>query len=149
LNQSVWAETKGQYLLLGDVKEGWKVFTTKKCSLCHSIWGEGGKEGPDLSTLPKQCQPIPTRRFDVESLARDAGKDDGEEDPLKRIEKKEMADLFAFLYFIRYMDEPGDAEKGKRLLGTKGCTQCHAVKEETRGDLSYWGVYAILFCGPR
>src|SRR4030043_709332 len=53
LEQAVGAEKKGEYLLPGDIKAGWKVFTTKKCSTCHSIWGEGGKEGPDLGTLPE------------------------------------------------------------------------------------------------
>ena len=44
-NQTMGAERKGEYLLPGDIKEGWKVFTLKKCSACHSIWGEGGKGG--------------------------------------------------------------------------------------------------------
>jgi len=45
------------------------------------------------------------------------------------MEKKETADLFAFLYFIRYMDEPGDPPKGKILIETKACIKCHTVKE--------------------
>jgi len=53
LAQAIGAERKGEYLLPGDIKEGWKVFTLKKCSACHSIWGEGGKGGPDLGTLPE------------------------------------------------------------------------------------------------
>ena len=52
-NQAAGAEKKGEYLLLGDIKEGWKVFYQKGCSQCHSIWGEGGKGGPDLGTLPQ------------------------------------------------------------------------------------------------
>ena len=52
-----------------------------------------------------------------------------------------MVDLFAFLYFIRYMDEPGDAMKGKILLEMKGCIKCHPVKEGAKGDLSRWGMY--------
>ena len=61
--------------------------------------------------------------------------------PLQKMEKKEMADLFAFLYFIRYMDEPGDPQKGKLLMETKACIKCHTVKEGTKGDLSRWGMY--------
>jgi cytochrome c len=52
-DQGEGAEKKGGYLLPGNVKKGWKVFTAKKCGLCHSIWGEGGKGGPDLGTLPE------------------------------------------------------------------------------------------------
>ena len=57
------------------------------------------------------------------------------------MEKKETADLFAFLYFIRYMDEPGDPQKGKILIETKACIKCHTVKEGAKGDLSQWGMY--------
>jgi len=53
-----------------------------------------------------------------------------------------MADLFAFLYFIRYMDEPGDPQKGKVLMETKNCSKCHTVGGATRGDPSRWGIYA-------
>src|SRR4030042_4260904 len=47
------AEKQGDQRLPGDVKQGWNVFNKKKCSQCHSIWGEGGKGGPDLGTLPE------------------------------------------------------------------------------------------------
>ena len=47
------AEKKLEYLLPGDVKAGWRVFIQKKCIECHGIWGEGGKGGPDLGTLPQ------------------------------------------------------------------------------------------------
>ncbi|MDP2973183.1 MAG: c-type cytochrome, partial [Deltaproteobacteria bacterium] len=52
-NQAMGVEKGSGYLLPGEIKEGWKVFTTKRCGVCHSIWGEGGKGGPDLGTLPK------------------------------------------------------------------------------------------------
>ncbi|HSB03595.1 MAG TPA: c-type cytochrome, partial [Thermodesulfobacteriota bacterium] len=45
------AQKKAEYLLPGDIKEGWRVFVQKKCGQCHSIWGEGGKGGPDLGAL--------------------------------------------------------------------------------------------------
>jgi len=61
LDQVFGAEKKQEYLLPGNIKEGWKIFTTKKCSLCHSIWGEGGKGGA-RPRLPSRilCQPIST-----------------------------------------------------------------------------------------
>jgi cytochrome c len=136
------AEKEGGYLLPGNVKEGWKVFATKKCNLCHAIWGEGGKGGPDLGTLPEsyvsQAQlaalmwnhgPEMWGRMAIKKM------------PFQKMEKNEMADLFAFLYFIRYMDEPGDPQKGKALMEAKGCIKCHAVKEGAKGDLSRWGMY--------
>ncbi len=141
-NHGIAAEKKGEYLLPGDFKEGWKVFSVKKCSQCHSIWGEGGKGGPDLGTLPEhyvsQAQLAAlTWNHGPEMWGRMLAK----KIPFLKIDKKEMADLFAFLYFIRYMDEPGDARKGKTLVESKGCLKCHQPKEGAQGDLSRWAMY--------
>jgi len=142
LNQAAGAEKKGGYLLPGDVKEGWKVFYKKGCSQCHSIWGEGGKGGSDLGTLPHSY----VSQSQLAALMWNHGPEMwgrmlAKKIPLQKIDKKEMADLFAFLYFIRYMDEPGDAQRGKTLLETKDCIRCHSVKEGTTGDLTRWGMY--------
>jgi len=141
--QVVGAEEKGEYLLPGDIKAGWKVFTTKKCSNCHSIWGEGGKEGPDLGTLPESY----VSQSQLAALMWNHwpemwGKMTAKKIPPQKMDKKEMADLFAFLYFIRYMDEPGKPQNGKVLMENKHCSKCHpVVKEGAKGDLGRWGMY--------
>jgi cytochrome c2 len=143
LEQAVGAEKKGEYLLPGDIKAGWKVFTTKKCSICHSIWGEGGKEGPDLGTLPESY----VSQSQLAALMWNHwpemwGKMTAKKIPPQKMDKKEMADLFAFLYFIRYMDEPGNPQNGKVLMENKHCSKCHpVVKEGAKGDLGRWGMY--------
>jgi len=140
-NQGIGAEKKAAYLLPGNIKEGWKVFTTKKCGGCHAIWGEGGKGGPDLGTLPESyISPSHLAALMWNHGPEMWGGMAVKKIPLQRIEKKEMADLFAFLYFLRYMDEPGDPKKGKTLLETKGCIKCHSVKEGMKEDLSRWGI---------
>ena len=136
------AEARKEYLLPGDVKEGWKVFNTKKCSECHSIWGEGGKGGPDLGSLPQ----FYVSQAQLAALMWNHGPEMwgrmvARKIPFLKIDQREMSDLFAFLYFIRYIDEPGDAQKGKILMETKGCIRCHPAKEGTKGDLSRWGMH--------
>jgi cytochrome c2 len=133
------AEKKGEYPLPGDVKEGWRVFAQKKCGECHAIWGEGGKGGPDLGTLPQtyvsQTQLAALMwNHGPEMWGRMAMK----KIPLEKMTMKEMADLFAFLYFIRYMDEPGDPQKGKALM-ERACGKCHVPG---KSDLSRWAMYA-------
>jgi len=132
------AEKKGEYPLPGDVKGGWRVFIQKRCGECHAIWGEGGKGGPDLGILPKaylsQAQLTALMwNHSPEMWGRMAAK----KIPFEKITTKEMADLFAFLYFIRYMDEPGDLQKGKALV-EKVCGKCHTPG---RSDLSRWAMY--------
>jgi mono/diheme cytochrome c family protein len=135
--QGLGADKKGGYLLPGDVKEGWRVFMIKKCGACHSIWGEGGKGGPDLGTLPasyvSQSQLAALLWNHMPEMW---GRMLARRIPIEKIDKKEMSDLFAFLYFIRYMDEPGDPAKGKRLVEAKSCSRCH-----TQDDFSRWGRY--------
>jgi cytochrome c len=134
-------ENKMEYLLPGDIKEGWKVFYQKGCIRCHSIWGEGGKGGPDLGTLPQAY----VSQAQLAALMWNHGPEMwgrmvARKIPFEKIEKKEMADLFAFLYFIRYMDEPGDLRKGKAIVDS-ACSKCHTTKEGTKSDLSRWGIY--------
>jgi len=142
VSQGGGSEKRGEYLLPGNVKEGWKVFTTKGCGSCHAIWGEGGRGGPDLGTLPESY----TSQSQLAALMWNHGPEmwarmAAQKISFQKISKKEMSDLFAFLYFIRYMDEPGDPQKGKRLIETKACIKCHTIKEGKREDLIRWGMY--------
>jgi len=142
LGKTSGAEKKGEYLLPGDIKEGWRVFNQKRCGQCHAIWGEGGKGGPDLGALPQayvsQAQLAALMwNHSPEMWGRMLAK----KIPLGKINTKEMADVFAFLYFIRYMDEPGSPEKGKQLMETKGCIKCHTFKEGLKEDLIKWSMY--------
>jgi len=36
-------------------------------------------------------------------------------------------DLLGFLYYLRYLGEPGSVANGKSLLNSKGCISCHSV----------------------
>ncbi len=139
----VTAQGRESYLLPGDVREGWQVFNDKKCIQCHSIWGEGGKEGPDLGRLSESYASqdrLASMMWNhaPEMWARMAAK----KIQLPEIDRREMANLFAFLYFIRYVDEAGNPQKGKDLMETKACAQCHSVTAGTKGDLSHWGTYS-------
>src|SRR5512139_2308523 len=105
-SQPSGAEKRGDYLLPGNVKEGWKIFAAKKCNICHAIWGEGGNGGPDLGTLPESY----VSQAQLAALMWNHGPEmwgrmSARKILFEKMEDKEMADLFAFLYFIRYMDE--------------------------------------------
>ncbi|OGL43628.1 MAG: hypothetical protein A2149_06330 [Candidatus Schekmanbacteria bacterium RBG_16_38_11] len=136
----------GKYLLPGDAKKGWQTFFTKGCIKCHAVWGEGSRIGPNLGSTPSRhlteaqiaaamWNHAPTMWEKMSAKGID----------FKGLRQEEMADIFAFLYFIRYMDEPGDQEKGKELLTTKKCSNCHAIQGKggkIGPELTKWGAYA-------
>jgi len=141
-NEGLGADKKEEYPLFGDLKGGWRVFNNKNCIQCHSIWGLGGKEGPDLgissgayvtqsrlAALMWNHWPAMSERMSARKIR------------FGKIEKKEMSDLFAFLYFVGYMAETGDPKEGKKMMEIKFCDKCHNVQEGGKGDLSRWGTF--------
>jgi len=47
--------------------------------------------------------------------------------PVPKLSDAEMADLLAYLYFVQYMGQAGNATRGGELLRQKACTECHGV----------------------
>jgi hypothetical protein len=43
-----------------------------------------------------------------------------------RFQGTEMADVIAFLYYLRFYETGGDARRGEFLYTSKGCASCHA-----------------------
>lgn len=137
---------KADYLLPGDPQRGMKVFFDKGCITCHSVLGEGGKSAPDLGKIPSghlsaaqiagvmwNHAPRMWEKMRVEKV------------DLPGISQEEMADLFAFLYSVRYFDEPGSPRRGEGLLAQKQCLTCHTIKGSGGrggGDLAKWAKYA-------
>ena len=45
------------YELSGDVTRGQRVYADRECARCHRVQGEGGRFGPDLTTLGTRLDP--------------------------------------------------------------------------------------------
>lgn len=132
-----------QQIFSGDAESGWELFREKNCMRCHAVWGEGGEVGPDLGR---------TRTFGHVTAGQLAATmwnhvprmwEKMEEGgiQLTPISPEEMSHLFAFLLFIRYAEEPGDAVEGKALLAHHRCDTCHSIDAQggTVGpDLAKW-----------
>ncbi len=129
----------------GDVRRGSAVFIAKACARCHAIWGHGGEIGPDLGrTRAGALTDSELAAAMWNHVPRMWGKMQEEGIPHVAITEGEMADLFAYLSFVRALDEPGDPETGRRLLGEKRCGVCHAVEDARGGtapDLRRWARY--------
>jgi hypothetical protein len=38
-----------------------------------------------------------------------------------------MADLISYLYFLHFIDEPGNPMNGKKVFSELGCSKCHGL----------------------
>jgi len=113
-------------LLPADPRRGWDVFRDKGCISCHAVRGEGGTVGPDLGSgrpLPSTMTQMAGRMWNHSPEMWAAMKTKGIERPT--FEGKEMADLIAFLYSVRYFELGGSPIIGQELFNERKCTQCH------------------------
>ncbi len=107
--------------------EGRIVLEEKGCIVCHSLSGYGGTIASDLGTqkyygsflelasiiwnhIPEMDRKFRELKFDR-----------------PHFNEKEMSDLIYFIYYLRYLGEPGSVSNGKKLLTTKGCMNCHQI----------------------
>ncbi len=125
--------------------DGRIVFEEKGCIECHSIGGYGGTTAPDLarkkyygsflelSAIIWNHIPQMNRKFREINFERPS------------FNVKEMQDLIYFIYYLRYLGEPGSVSNGKKLLSQKGCISCHKVAGsggEIAPDFSELGEYS-------
>jgi cytochrome c2 len=116
------------YLSPGDPNDGKLVFAQKRCDGCHSVHGVGGTNGPamDDADLSMSATGIAAIMWNhgVEMLS--TMQQERIEWPT--FDGKEMADLIAYLYFVQFIDPPGDASRGQALFEEKQCVSCHSIK---------------------
>jgi len=120
--------------LVSDLIQGRKVFEEKNCSRCHSIFEERVKLGPKLQTstfygsfldifsILWNHAPAMALRMKKEGL------------PPIRFSPKELNQLISFLYLLPYLGEPGNPQRGAKLLREKGCLTCHSLAGRGKRD---------------
>jgi mono/diheme cytochrome c family protein len=121
------------YAQAGSPQAGKTLFKTKGCSQCHAIAGSGGTIGPDLG--------VQRPRANVAEMAAALWnhgptmwakmKERGVRVP--KLSDAEMADLLAYLYFVQYMGQTGNATRGSELFRQKSCTECHGAGSPGKG----------------
>jgi len=140
-------ETRKVFLGLGSAANGLKMFTEKGCIQCHSIFGKGGKEAPDLGKTVSQSNVtiLTTRMWNHVAGMREKFRQKKLEWPT--FSETEMNDLIVFLYSLNYDDKPGDPAKGESVFSRKRCAGCHfktaADKQKITGDIK--SIHSIQF----
>jgi cytochrome c2 len=115
------------FITPGNPREGRKVFAAKGCIKCHAVRGEGGKEAEDLGkrarTFYKSLTQIASGMWNKGPAV--LGKMSQTQMGIPKFTPKEMADLIAYLYFLHFVDEPGNMVNGRKIFSESGCSKCH------------------------
>ncbi|MFQ5628737.1 MAG: c-type cytochrome, partial [bacterium] len=120
-------ETERVFMSPGNPQQGQTIFKDKRCLDCHAIKGEGNDIGPDLekSDWDYSVTEIAGLMWNHASEMGELMQEENIEWP--ELSGKEMADLIAFLYFLKFADEPGNSQNGKKIFSEKGCATCHGA----------------------
>jgi len=122
----------------GNPGEGQRIFVAKGCAKCHSVDGAGQAAGVDLS---KRARTYYTSLTQIASALWNkgpailVGMAQGQFGRTN-FTSQEMADLLSYLYFLHFVDAPGNARNGRELFTQIGCSSCHSV-DDKRGKLTY------------
>jgi mono/diheme cytochrome c family protein len=116
--------------LVIDSAHGEDLFRTLACVKCHSVNSAGGRIAPDLGRLMD-------RNFTPAALASTMWNHapgmwasmSAQEVVAGDLDEQAAGDLFAYFYSARFFEKPGDAARGKRLFGERGCAKCHGLTD--------------------
>jgi mono/diheme cytochrome c family protein len=124
----------------GDIEKGRRLFTGKRCIVCHQVGGTGGVVGPSLDFLGQYGSPIfaAATMWNHGPAMAEAMRRRGI--PRPRFEGSELADLIAYLRSASpdRVEEPlyvipGQADQGRRLFAEKRCAECHGPRGQGGG----------------
>jgi mono/diheme cytochrome c family protein len=113
-----------------DSARGEQLFRSLSCVQCHSIRGEGGKTGPDLTKgIARNLTPeaFISAMWNHAPAMWAAMRERGMKPD--NLNAQGAADLFAYFYSLHFFDKPGDAGRGKHLFETKHCASCHGLTQ--------------------
>jgi cytochrome c551/c552 len=144
----------------GNPFRGRETFEKKGCVRCHSVWGQGGTLGPDISAA------VAARTWD--ELVGDFWNHTPQViDELGRrgygwptLDAQEMDDTLGYFYYLKVFDAPGDPARGAAAFRQLECGACHSLGGgggTTGGPLDHLGQYtsptvlatAMWNAGPR
>ena len=126
----IFAQESGGIVLPEDPLKGHAIFERKGCVKCHAVYGYGGEIGPDLgrskfygslldmASIMWNHSPQMSQQMRRANVSR------------PEFSRDEMFQLLAYLYFLPYLGDVGNAENGKTLLTTKGCLSCHSLNNQ-------------------
>jgi cytochrome c2 len=126
--QALRAVNRVELLPPPDPEQGGLLFRQKRCTACHGPSGRGTSHGPDLRTAIQQLRAseIAGELWNHSPVMSDSLRERGVVFP--EFTGTELADVIAYLYYLRFDETAGSVGAGRALFADKGCSQCHALE---------------------
>ncbi len=114
--------------LAGDVERGKAVYAARKCSICHTLEGKGGRVAGPLDDVGKRW----TAEKMIAFLTAPSSVNKRSAMPPTRASADEMQDLAAYMLSLGGAAPKGTAQEpsiawGQQLFASKHCFHCHRV----------------------
>ncbi len=94
---------------------------------CHAIGGYGGTAAQDLARIVSKKNFYGIAQMIWNHVPKMSEKYEEEKIQWPSITAEEMSRLMPFLYFLNFLDKPGDPEEGEKILFREKCVNCHRV----------------------
>ncbi len=113
----------------GDARRGAALIQDQGCTHCHSIAGQGGNSAPDLgSRIARQYTPASMASVMWNHAPAMWSAMGSQGITVPQIDRAGAEDLFLYLYSVRFFEQPGEVERGKKILESRHCGDCHSLK---------------------
>jgi len=126
------------YAQPGSPRNGEKLFVAKRCNECHSVTPQGDPSRANLRARlitgsfmtiagtmwnhgPKMWADMARRGVAIAPLS-----------------AEEMTDIIGYLYFLQFIDPPGNAVRGSKVFQAKRCGQCHLSPQKGTVQGANW-----------
>lgn len=116
------------YLSVGNPNTGKRLFSEKGCIVCHSVRGKGKGRGQSIESMDLKMSVTKIASLMWRYHPIDIIEAAGARWPV--LSGQEMADLFSYIYFVRFQDPPGSAAVGREIFKVKKCLTCHSIHGE-------------------
>lgn len=119
-----------EFRTAGDPDKGRRLFASKGCARCHAVFGQGGGVGPDLgrAELRGSVTQLAGTMWNHWPAMTSAMEAIGMAPPI--FAGDELADVFAYLFLVRYAGPPADPVRGAAVYARAVCVRCHGAGGE-------------------
>jgi cytochrome c2 len=123
------------FLAPGDPTSGKKLFSQKGCGQCHAAQGTRRTKGPNLGLQKKDFPPTIGQLASLmwNHFPQMFNEMQKANIKIPGLSAKDMADITAYLFSIRYFDPAGNRVAGKKLFQEKRCDICHDIRKDAQG----------------